>query len=134
MTAETFFSDKLRRFNLIEYFLVMMVYLIVSLLVISFYTKLTKIDWWFYLILTFLSAFPLIVHLFSQTGINLKSKLQSCIKSNTPALQVLLFLTVFFIACMLAILLPILIRGDWWIYLIIIIILAIKPLQKTWFW
>lgn len=134
MSAETFLSKKLRLFNIIEYILVMAVYFIVGLLIVSIYPPLRAIDWWFYLILMIVCVFPLIIHLISQPGDTLKSKLNSCVKSNSASLQVLLFFVMFFFSCITELIFPILIHVKWWVYLIFIVILSIKPLQKNWFW
>lgn len=134
MSSETYFSEKLRLFNVIEYILVMLVYFVVGLLIVSIYPPLRGIDWWFYLLLMIVCVFPLIIHLISQPGDTLKSKLYSCVKSNSPSLQVLLFLAMFFLSCIAEFIFPFLVQVKWWLYLIIIVILSLKPLQKTWFW
>lgn len=134
MTAETFLSRKLRRFDVVDYILVMLVYYICGLFIVSYYPPLRAVGWWFYLILLVICAFPLMVHLISQSGDSLVSKIHSCVKSNAPALQVLLALAMFFLACMVVSFIPALIHIKWWVYVILIVIISLKPLQKTWFW
>ncbi|KTC85310.1 hypothetical protein [Legionella cincinnatiensis] len=134
MSAETYLSKKLHRFDLIDYVLVMIVYFVVGLLIFSIYPPLRGIDWWFYLLLLIIGIFPLIIHLVSRPGDTLKSKFHSCVKTNTPALQVLLFLGMFFFSCIMELIFPIFDQVPLWVYLIIIVILSLKPLQKTWFW
>lgn len=134
MSLETNLSGKLRRFNSLDLVLVILVYFTVSLLIASNYMPLSVIDWWFYLILAIVCVFPLVVHLISQPGDSFHSKFQACVKSNQPALQVLLFLTTFFLGCLANVLLPVLSEVPWWVYLVLIVVLAIKPLQKNWFW
>ena len=134
MSAETFLSEKLRRFDVVEYMLVMMVYFVVGLWIASCYPPLRLIGWWFYLLLIITCAFPLIIHLISQPGDNLQSKFSSCVKSNAPSLQVLLFLAMLFTSCVLVSFVPILTQVTWWMYLTLIVILSLKPLKKTWFW
>lgn len=134
MSSETFLSEKLRLFNVTEYILVMLVYFVVGLLIVSIYPPLRSIDWWFYVLLIIVCVFPLIIHLISQPGDKLKSKFSSCVKSNSPSLQVLLFLVMFFLSCVAELIFPFLVQVKWWLYLIIIVILSIKPLQKNWFW
>jgi hypothetical protein len=80
-----------------------------------------------------LCAIPLEIHLFSQKG-NLFEKMHAYLKTNNPSNQVLMFLTMFFFALMLATLMPVLASAQWWVYVIIIVLLAIKPLTKSWFW
>ena len=134
MTAETFLSEKLRRFNLTDYILVMSVYFIVGLWIVSGYPPLRGIGWWFYLLMTILCALPLIVHLISQPGDTLKAKFLSYVKSISPSLQMLLFLVMFFLSCIVVSILPILADIKWWVSLIVILILAVRPMHKTWFW
>ena len=134
MSAETFLSEKLRRFDVVDYILVTLVYYVFGMLIISYYPPLRAVGWWFYLILLVICVFPLIVHLISQPGDTLISKIHPCVKSNVPALQVLLSLAMFFAACIVVSFIPVLIHIKWWIYLILIVVLSLKPLQKTWFW
>lgn len=134
MDAETFFSEKLRRFNVTEYILVMLVYYVVGLWIVSGYPPLRGVDWWFYLLMIMICVFPLIAHLISQPGDTLKAKFLPCVKSNSPSLQVLLFLVMFFLACLVVSIFPIFVNIRWWAYLIITLILSVKPIQKTWFW
>lgn len=134
MSAEIFLSEKLRRFEIMDYVFVMLVYFVFGLMVLSVYPPLMGIGWWFYLILLVICALPLIIHLMSQPGDTLLSKFNPCVKSNTPSLQVLLSLTMFFTACIIVSLIPLLAHVKWWIYLIIMVIFSLKPLQKNWFW
>lgn len=134
MNAEKFFSEKLRRFNVTEYILAMSVYFVVSLWIVSVYAPLRGIDWWFYLLMIIICVFPLIVHLISQPGDRLKAKFLPCVKSNSPSLQVLSFFVMFFLACIVVSIFPIFVNISWWAYLIMILILSVKPIQKTWFW
>ncbi|WP_367605543.1 hypothetical protein [Legionella sp. W05-934-2] len=134
MSFEDYLSNKLSRFSMIEYVLVMLVYFTITLLIASFYKVLLTIGWWFDLLLVILCAFPLVVHLISQPGNGIGEKIQSCLKNNTPALQILLFLTMFFFALMLSALFPILTQGSWWIYVVLMIVLAIQPLRTSWIW
>ncbi|MEO8402847.1 MAG: hypothetical protein ABI597_13830 [Gammaproteobacteria bacterium] len=133
MSAEGFLSSKLRKFSLFDFGFVKSVYFIVGLLAYSLYSALSSIDWWFYLILAILCGLPLYIHLFSQKG-NLLQKAHAYLQTNNPSNQVLLFLSLFFFALMVGTLIPILVSGSWWIYVLVIAVLAIKPLTKTWFW
>lgn len=134
MNFEEYLTNKLSRFSLLEYILVMLVYLVIGLLIASFYTPLQTLGWWFDLIVVVLSAFPLIVHLLSQPGKRFRERINSCLKHNTPALQVLLFISMFFFALFMISLLPLLAQVKWWIYVILIIVFAILPLRKSWVW
>lgn len=87
MSAEIFLSEKLRRFEVIDYIFVMLVYYVLGLMILSVYPPLMGIAWWFYLIVLVICAFPLIIHLISQPGETLLSKFNPCVKSNTPSLQ-----------------------------------------------
>ncbi|HAU0990328.1 TPA: hypothetical protein ACT9M9_001656 [Legionella pneumophila] len=134
MSAEIFLSDKLRRFEVIDYIFVILVYYVFGLMILSVYPPLMGIAWWFYLIVLAICAFPLIIHLISQPGKTLLSKFNPCVKSNTPSLQVLLSLVMFFAACIVVSFIPMLAHVKWWVYLIIMVLLSLKPLQKNWFW
>jgi hypothetical protein len=133
MSAESFLSSQLRKFSLVDFGFVKSVYFVVGLLVYSLYSALSSINWWFYLILAILCALPLYIHLFSQKG-NLWLKAHAYLQTNNPSNQVLLFISLFFFALMAGTLIPILVSGSWWIYVLVIAVLAIKPLTKTWFW
>jgi len=133
MTAESFLSKKLQKFSILDLALVKSVYFVFGFLIFALYPNLSALDWWFYLVLLIMCAMPLEVHLFSQKG-SLVKKMHAFLKTNNPSNQVLLFLSVFFSACMLGVLLPVLVSGPWWLYVIIIVPLAVKPMTKTWFW
>jgi hypothetical protein len=113
MSVESFLSNQLRKFSLVDFG--------------------SSLDWWFYLTLSIVCAFPLYIHITSQAG-NLWQKAHAYLETNNPSNQVLLFLSLFFLALMTGSLMPILATGSWWIYVSIIVALAIKPLTKTWFW
>jgi hypothetical protein len=133
MTVESFLEKKLQQFSIVDFALVKSVYFFISLLVFSLYPKLSSLDWLFYLIMALMCGIPLWIHLFSQSG-NLIEKMHGYLKTNGPPKQVLLFLSVFFFALMLGVLIPFIVTFTWWYYIIIAIILAIKPLTVTWFW
>jgi hypothetical protein len=133
MSVESYLEAKLQRFSILDLSLVKSVYFVFGLLLCSLYPKLLMLNWWFYLILVVLCALPLEVHLFSQKG-NLIEKMTAYLKTNNPSNQVLLFLSVFFFSAMIAVLLPFLTYAYWWVYVILMVCLAIKPLQTSWFW
>jgi hypothetical protein len=133
MSIEQFLSGKLRTFSIFDIGLVKAVYFIFGLLVYSVYSSLVEPDWWFWLILTIVSGFPLVIHYFGFPG-GLTEKGRAYLESNSPALQVLLLLTQVFAAFLLANLFPVLASGAWWIYVGLIVLLAIKPMTKTVFW
>ncbi len=134
MTIESYLSKKLSRFNIVDIFFVIGVYIVFSLLIAELYDKLVLIDWWFYLILMGLSMFPLLARFFSQPGGSLADKMHSCLKNNGPMQQVLLFFTTFFLAMILVNCFPVLASGAWWIYVVVMVVLAIKPMTKSWIW
>lgn len=133
MSIETFLEKQLQKFSIMDLSLVKFVYFFLSLMIFSLYPKLSALDWWFYLTLTLVCALPLWIFLFSQPG-GLFEKMRLYLTSNTPSKQVLLFLSVFFFALMLGVLLPVLISYAWWYYVIISLLLAIKPLTVSRFW
>lgn len=133
MSAEDFLKKQLQKFSIVDLALVKSVYLMVGFLFFSLYPGLSALSGWFYFSLFIVCAFPLELHLFSQTG-SLFEKAHAYLKSNNPSNQVLLFLTMFFFALLLGKCFPTLVSFQWWTYLIVIIPLMIKPLTTTWFW
>ena len=133
MSIETFLEKQLQKFSIIDISLVKFVYFFLSLMIFSLYPKLSELDWWFYLTLTVVCVLPLWIFLFSQPG-GLFEKMRLYLTSNTPSKQVLLFLSVFFFALMLGVLLPVLVSFTWWYYVFISLLLAIKPLTVSRFW
>jgi len=133
MGLEQFLSGKLRRFSIVDIGFVKAVYFLFGLLVYSVYPPLAAPDWWLWLALGILTGFPLVIHFFSFPG-GWFDKGRAYLESNSPALQVLLLLTQLFAAFLLADLLPVLASGAWWVYIGLIVLLAIKPMTKTVFW
>jgi hypothetical protein len=133
MSVESFLENQLQRLSIIDLGLVKAVYFVIGLLVLSLYPALSTLSIWFYGILFVLCAIPLEIHLFSQPG-SLLDKMRSYLKSNNPSNQTLLFLSVFFFSLFIAKLLPAIASAAWWVYLLIMIPLMIKPMTKTWFW
>lgn len=133
MTAESFLNKNLQKFSIIDIALIKWVYFVLSLMVFHFYPSLSHLDWWFYGALMLIAILPLWVHLFSQKG-SYFDKVRTYLKTNTSSNQVLLFFACFFAALMIGVLCPILVTFKWWIYVIVIIVLAIKPLTVSWIW
>jgi hypothetical protein len=133
MSTESFLSGKLRRFSVVDIGFVKAVYFLFGLLVYAQYPAVAAPSWWFWLLLGVVSGFPLVTHFFNFEGSWL-DKGKAYLRSNSPALQVLLFMTQFFVALTLASLLPVLASGPWWLYVGLIVLLAIKPMTKTVFW
>lgn len=133
MTAESFLSQKLQKFSIVDFGCVKIVYLVLGLLIFSLYMPLMGLSWWFYLVLAALCALPLYIHLFSQPG-GMIEKMHRYLKTNNPSNQVLLFLSMFFFSLMLGALMPVLTSFHWWIYVTVMIIFALKPMTKTWLW
>lgn len=133
MSLEEYLTKEMRKLSILDIGLIKTVYFLVGLLIFSLYPVLRVIDWWFYLILALASASPLWIHLFSQEG-GYMEKARAYLKTNNPSNQFLLFLSVFFFAIMLGIIFPVLVSFTWWIYIIPIAILGIKPLKTTWCW
>ncbi|QIV94114.1 hypothetical protein [Allofrancisella frigidaquae] len=133
MFEEDYLSEKLQKFTLVDLVLVKIVYLLVGLLVATSYFALSEVSWVFYLVMFLIAAMPLILHLFSFQGSYLE-KARQYLKTNKPAYQVLLFFTQFFFGCMLVTLVPILSLVPWYIYLLLIMVFAIKPMRSNMFW
>ncbi|AJI73671.1 conserved hypothetical protein [Francisella tularensis subsp. novicida GA99-3548] len=133
MYEEQFLAEKLQQFSLLDIALVKIVYFLVGLLIASNYIILTSISWIFYLLMFLIAVFPIVIHLFSFEGSYIQ-KARKYLKTNKPSYQVLLFFSMFFFACTLAVLIPALSLVPWYVYLILIIIFAIKPMRSNMFW
>lgn len=133
MYEEEFLSEKLQQFSLLDIALVKLVYFLVGLLVATNYLPLTNISWIFYLLMLLTAAFPIVIHLFSFEGSYIE-KARMYLKTNKPSYQVLLFFSQFFFACMVVVLVPVLIVVPWYVYAILIVVFAIKPMRSNMFW
>lgn len=133
MYEEQFLAEKLQRFSLLDIALVKIVYFLVGLLVATNYIVLTSVSWIFYLLMFLIAVFQIVIHLFSFEGSYIQ-KARKYLKTNKPSYQVLLFFSMFFFACTLAVLIPALSLVPWYVYLILIIIFAIKPMRSNMFW
>ncbi|AJI56737.1 putative membrane protein [Francisella philomiragia] len=133
MYEEEFLSEKLQRFTLVDIALVKIVYFLVGLLIISSYSTLALVSWIFYLLMFLTAVFPIVIHLLSFEGPYIE-KAHKYLKTNKPSYQVLLFFSIFFFACMLAVLIPVVLDVPWYVYVILIAIFAIKPMRSNMFW
>ncbi|AJI55090.1 putative membrane protein [Francisella philomiragia] len=133
MYEEEFLSEKLQHFTLVDIALVKIVYFLVGLLVATNYLVLTEVSWIFYLLMFLTAVFPIVIHLFSFEGSYIE-KARMYLKTNKPSYQVLLFFSQFFFACMIVVLVPVLIVVPWYVYAILIVIFAIKPMRSNMFW
>jgi len=133
MSVESVLKEKLQKFSIVDLSLIKSVYFVFSLLIASLYAPLLQLSAFYYLLMTLITAIPLWIHLFSQEG-SYFDKVHAYLKTNNPSNQVLLFLSVFFFTMMLASLLPFLTYAAWWIYVLLMVGLAIKPLQTSWVW
>lgn len=133
MSLDAFLSKKLQKFSVVDISFVKLVYCVVGLLLISLFKGLQIITWGYYLTFMLLAAMPLWVNMFSQQGGYLQ-KAKQYIKSNNPQKQMLLFLSMFGFAGILACFFPMLIGYEWYWYVIAIFVLAIKPATKSLYW
>jgi len=133
MFEEEFIASKLRKFSLVDICLVSLVYFLVGLLVSTNYYPLLHISWIFYLVLICITSIPIILHLFTVYGL-LLDRIHHYVKTNNPAYQTLLFLTMFFLGCIVVTFITSLCLIPSYIYIILIIILAIKPMRSNLFW
>ncbi len=133
MNIEKFLSEKLQRFSLVDIMLVRVVYLLIGLLTASLYTQLAMISWIFYVVMMLIAGSPIIFRLFSFEG-SMLSRAKQFVKSNMPSFQILLFFISFFLGCALVSAIPWLIGVDWWIYVGLIVVFAIKPMKSNMFW
>lgn len=133
MSIESFLNKRLQKFSGLDFTLVNLVYITLSLLVFHFYPKLHLLDWWFYFTVMIVALFPQTVHLYSQSG-NHFEKLRAYLQTNTSSNQMLSFIALFFAGLCIGVVYPVLTTFQWWIYLIVIAVLAIKPLTVSRVW
>ncbi|MBT3392505.1 MAG: hypothetical protein HN833_01045 [Elusimicrobiaceae bacterium] len=133
MSFDTFLSKKLQKFSIVDIGFIKIVYTIVGLLLISLFQGLQMLHWGYFLTLTLIAVFPLYVNMFSYQG-GYFTKARKYIQHNNPQKQVLLFLSMFGAAGILACFFPVLISYCWKWYVIAIAVFAIKPLTKSWYW
>ena len=133
MNFEKYLAKQMRQFSILDFGLVKATYFVFGLFIYSVYPAFESIDWWLYFIFGFIAAMPLLVHMYSLKGDILKRS-KEYIKTNNPAHQTLLTFTMFFFALMLGTLFPSIVSAPWWVYFLIMILLAIKPLRVTWWW
>ena len=133
MYEEEFLSEKLQKFSLVDIALVKCVYFLVGLLIATSYLVLTTVSWVFYTLMFLIAALPIVLHLLSFEGSYLE-KARQYLKTNKPAYQVLLFFSMFFFACAIAVLLPAATLVPWYAYVVLIGLLAIKPMRSNLFW
>jgi hypothetical protein len=131
MNIELLLEEKLRKFSIIDFALVKWMYFFLSLFICSLIPGLPNSGWFFYFVLSLLCNVPLMIHLFSQEG-TLLEKMHAYLKTNGPANQMLVFLSVFFFTIMLCSLLPILAIANTFTFLIIAVLLAVKPVYVAW--
>lgn len=130
MTLYQKLSNKLRRLSIFDFILIKWVYLTLGILLASTYPPLYYLSIWSYLILSLIAATPLLMLTFSFNG-NLFEKAKQYLANNTPSNQVLTLISCASIGIALAIFLPILTQLRWYLYLIIMLLLALKPLLKV---
>ena len=123
----------MHKFSLLDIVLVELVYLLVGMLIATNYFALMNMSWIFDIVLALIAGVPILLHLFTIEG-SLLDKIHHYVETNNPAYQTLLFFSMFFIGCTLVNLLPILTSVPWYAYVILIIILAIKPMRSNLFW
>ena len=133
MFEEDFLSEKLQNFKFIDIVLVKIVYFLFGLLISTSYIALMEVSWIFYLMLSLIAFFPIVIHLLSFEGSYIE-KVNNYLRTNKPSYQALLFFSMFFLACSLAALLPSLTVVPWYIYMTLIVILAIKPMFSNIYW
>ncbi len=127
-------SIKLSRFSITDISCVASVYFLLGILICSWYLPFLAISALAYLLLAFVSAMPLVLEFVGLDGVNAKEKIQNYLHKNNPTKQILLFLSCFFLALFVCALVPLLIGVKWYVYIAMIVVLAIKPAKKTLFW
>ena len=133
MYEEEFLSEKLQHFSLVDIGFVKIVYLLIGILIATNYMALLNISWIFYILLYFVAVVPIALHLLSFEGTYIE-KSRQYLKTNKPSYQVLLFFAMFFLGCTLAVLVPVLSMVPWFVYIVLIVALAIKPMRSNMYW
>lgn len=126
MSLYQFLSKKLQRFTPVEFVMVKWIYVVLGVLVASLYTPLFMVSGWAYLIITLIASIPLMVSV-SQFKGNIHKKIKQYLQNNNPSNQVLTLLSCAFFGIAAAVFFPILASLEWWVYVVIIAVLIIKP-------
>ncbi|MED7789089.1 hypothetical protein [Francisella sp. 19X1-34] len=133
MFEEEYISENLHKFSLLDIILVEIVYFLVGVLIATNYYALMNMSWIFDIVIALIAMAPIIIHLFTIQG-SLLDKIHHYVETNNPAYQTLLFFSMFFLGCTLANLLPVLSLVPWYGYIILMIVLSIKPMRSNLFW
>ena len=133
MYEEDFLSEKLQHFSIVDIGFVKIVYLLIGILIATNYMALLNISWMFYIVMYLIAVMPITLHLLSFEGTYIE-KSRQYLKTNKPSYQVLLFFAMFFLGCALAVLIPILTMIPWFVYIVLIVALAIKPMRSNMYW
>ncbi len=126
-------DNNLSKFTTNEFMYIKLVYLFISLLIVSLYQKLTTISFLFYLIMLCIFLFPLVLEGLSYKG-DREEKLEQYLIHNTVSKQVLVFSSCFFVGIILSQLFPFLLNIKSYVYLFLIILFAVKPMKKSLYW
>ena len=126
MQLYQFLTGKLRKFTVVEFSMVKWIYVILGVLIASLYAPVHSVSGWAWLIVSFIAALPLIVYTCSFPG-NIIEKSRQYIQNNTPMNQVLTLISGVFFGIAFSVFFPVLSSCAWWIYLVIIAILFVKP-------
>lgn len=126
MTMYKFLSNKLQKFSVCDFRMVKGVYVILGLFIASLYVPVLGLSAWFYLIFACLAAAPLLMFAFSFEG-DIRNKAEQYLKHNNPSNQVLTLVSCVNFGFMLAVIFPFLASWYWWVYLVLIVLLLIKP-------
>lgn len=123
-------SQKLQKLSIADFIMIKWIYLFLGILLATAYHSVFYLSVWFYLILTVVAALPPLMFTLSFKG-NIIEKTKQYLAHNNPSNQVLVLISCFSFGITVAVLFPILTGFHWYVYLILMLILAIKPLKKV---
>ncbi len=130
MTTYQFLSKKLQKFTLVEFAMVKWVYITLGVLIASLYTPLLAVSGWAFLVITLLAGLPLIVYTLGFKG-GIKQKCRQYLQNNNPSNQVLTLISCSFLGIAAAAFCPVLASYEWWVYILIMLILVAKPFNHV---
>ncbi len=132
MSLNSYYNKKIAKLDIMDVGLMKFAYLSISLMVLTFYPVALLMDWWAYLIIALIPAMGLWIKLFDKTTKKgLKAKYDNFMKKMVMTDLVLLFLAMFFVAAMLAVLIPTLMTVVWYKYLVCYFVLALRTITRT---
>lgn len=133
MSLNKTIETHLRKMSILDISLIKTIYLLLGFLIAACYPKLLTLDWQVYLIVMIITVIPFLLGVFGEKEQGyIKKAMKFLSKKWTPAHQVLLLLYILSVSFILAIFFPVLSSFSFESYLVVIILLMIKPFYNIW--